>query len=88
MSCSGPCLPHCYKCSWKTLYLSRIAISYMIASLVYILITREYGTPFMDSLTYEQIEVKKQSAKQRYRAFLIGIIIGGLVSLKVEFKPN
>ena len=42
----------------------------------------------MDSLTYEQKEIKKQSAKQRYRVFLIGMIIGGLVSLKVEFKPS
>ena len=42
----------------------------------------------MDSLTYEQKEIKKQSAKQRYRVFFIGIIIGGLVSLKVEFKPS
>ena len=88
MNCSGPCLPHCYKCSWRTLYLSKIAISYMIACIFYMFVTRSYGTPFMDSLTYEQKEIKKQSAKQRYRVFLIGMIIGGLVSLKVEFKPR
>ncbi len=88
MNCSGPCLPHCYKCSWKTLYLSRIAISYMIACIFYILATRNYGTPFMDSLTYEQREIKKQSAKQRYRVFMIGMMVGSIASLKVEFKPT
>ena len=88
MSYSGPCLPHCYKCSWKTLYLSRIAIAYMTASLFYMIVTRNYETPFMNSLTHEQIEIKKQSAKQRYRVFVVGMIVGGLVSLKVAFKSS
>tara|TARA_Y100000741_G_scaffold360961_1_gene344127 strand:+ start:991 stop:1173 length:183 start_codon:yes stop_codon:yes gene_type:complete len=60
----------------------------MIACIFYILATRNYGTPFMDSLTYEQREIKKQSAKQRYRVFMIGMMVGSIASLKVEFKPT
>ena len=37
----------------------------VMACIFYMFVTRSYGTPFMDSLTYEQKEIKKQSAKQR-----------------------
>ena len=60
----------------------------MVASAIYMIITRNYGTPFKNSLTLEQIEIKRQSAQERYNVFMVGMIIGGLVSLKVEFKPS
>lgn len=59
-----------------SLYLAYAMAIYCIASLYYFIVTRSIGTPFNDSLTKEQQEIKKKSSTQRANIFCIGIAIG------------
>jgi len=59
--------------------LAYIMAVYFIASIVYFVSTRFVGTPFKDSLTEEQIKLKKQSADLRGLIFCIGIVIGVII---------
>lgn len=87
--CSGPCLPHCYKCATSTVILSHVALVYLIACAVYMIATFRLGTPFKDSLTAEQREVKKRAAHMRGRIFLLGVVIGLLaVFYKKPFRAT
>ena len=70
----GPCLPHCYECSVWTVVLARMAIIYLIACVVYAVLTVCAGTPFKDSLTPEQEEIKSRSASSRSAAFGAGLV--------------
>ena len=83
--CSGPCLPNCSKCGWKTVLMARVSFVYVVASLVYLVATRCVGTPFRDSLSEEQKRIKSCSAKKRGLVFLIGAVIG--VGIVVATKP-
>ena len=67
--CSGPCLPHCYRCSPLVMMLAYVAIAYAMTCVGYLLLSRTVGTPFFDSLTEEQRAIKRLSAAVRYRAF-------------------
>ena len=58
---------------------------YVIASIYYIVRTRSVGTPFRDSLTKKQIEIKKKSADVRRNIFLQGL--GGAAVLLAVFRP-
>tara|TARA_X000000368_G_scaffold354479_1_gene295991 strand:- start:883 stop:1287 length:405 start_codon:yes stop_codon:yes gene_type:complete len=69
----GPCLAHCY-CSPRTLLFARIAIGYTVACLLYLLFTRNIGTPFADSLTEEQQAIKQSSSMARATVFLTSVI--------------
>jgi sensor domain CHASE-containing protein len=79
MTLSGPCLPHCYKCSTVTALLSQAALVYMIACVVYLIATTLLETPFKDSLTKEQQAIKKRVKYTRTQIFLLGICVGLLV---------
>ena len=54
-------------------YLAYGMLIYTIASIYYMVITMNIGTPFKDSLTEEQIEIKKQSANVRRNVFYQGV---------------
>ena len=71
----GPCLSHCYTCNSTTMIFAHFGMIYCIASIVYLIVTRCVGTPFMDSLTESQKKIKKDSARVRWRAFLLGLIV-------------
>ena len=58
---------------------------YTFASIYYLLMTRNIGTPFNDSLTIEQLRIKKESVDVRKRVFYMGLMIGILVC--IIFKP-
>jgi len=58
---------------------------YVIASIYYIVRTRSVGTPFRDSLTKKQIEIKRKSADVRRNIFLQGL--GGAAILLGIFRP-
>ena len=73
-SCKGPSLHHC-RCSPTTMLLSKLAISYLIASVVYLVVTRGFGTPFLDSLTEEQRRVMRTSKEKRGRVFYVSFLI-------------
>ena len=55
-------------------YLAYTMLVYTIASLYYFVISRKIGTPFNDSLTDEQKEIKRQSSNKRRNIFLIGLV--------------
>ena len=78
MNIQGPYLPHCYKCSTFTMILSHISLVYIVASIVYKIGTSCIGTPFKDSLTEDQLQIKKKSAEIRSKIFLIGLVCGFL----------
>ena len=54
---------------------------YTIASIYYMIRTRSVGTPFKDSLTPKQLQIKKESAKVRSNIFYqgVGLAFGALV---------
>tara|TARA_A100001015_G_C14990704_1_gene713801 strand:+ start:617 stop:838 length:222 start_codon:yes stop_codon:yes gene_type:complete len=54
-------------------YLAYGMLIYTIASIYYMVVTMNIGTPFKDSLTEEQIEIKKQSANVRRNVFYQGV---------------
>lgn len=56
--------------------MARLSFVYLLASIVYLIATRCIGTPFKDSLTEEQMEIKACSSKKRGLIFLIGIVVG------------
>ena len=62
-----------------------LATAYLGASLYYMFETRNYGTPFRNSLTPAQLKIKKMAVGKRYRAFLNGLVIS--VLLLVITKP-
>jgi hypothetical protein len=54
-------------------YLAYAMLIYTIGSIYYIVMTRNIGTPFNDSLNEEQIIIKKKSANVRRNIFYNGI---------------
>ncbi len=58
---------------------------YTLASIYYMVRTRSVGTPFKDSLTEKQLQIKKESAKVRSNIFYQGVGLSFLVL--VIFRP-
>ena len=85
-SCEGPCLPHCY-CSPLVAGLAYIALAYMGASVIYLVIVAlmGFGTPFKDSLSEEQRCIMKRAKRNRGSAFAAGILI--MVLLLLATRP-
>ena len=54
-----------------------IAIVYILASILYIIQTRSYGTPFKDAVGKypDLLKIKKESADKRRGAFYRGLIV-------------
>lgn len=77
---AGPCLKHCYRCSPRTAMAARVALVYAFACAFYVIATRSLGTPFADSLSDSQREVKRRSAQTRGRIFALGIVVGILAT--------
>ena len=74
MACSGPCLPWCARCRPATKLLAKITMVHAMACVLYLLRTRKIGTPFKDTLTAEQLEIKKKSAEQRAYIFKSSVV--------------
>ena len=57
---------------------------YTVASLYYMIRSRSVGTPFKDSLTEEQLQIKEESKKVRKQIFCEGTVIAivGLYIMK------
>ena len=68
-----------------SIYLAYAMAIYVVASIFYLLLTRNIGTPFNDSLTLEQIKIKNRTTIVRGRIFYLGIF-GGLI-LSFIFRP-
>ena len=55
--------------------LSLAMTIYTISSIYYVIVTQWMGTPFKDSLTEKQKEIKQQSVNQRKTIFVQGVIL-------------
>tara|TARA_Y100000741_G_scaffold350592_1_gene320856 strand:- start:349 stop:585 length:237 start_codon:yes stop_codon:yes gene_type:complete len=71
----------CY-ISW---WLAYGMLIYCVASAYYYVKTRNIGTPFRDSLTKKQIEIKNASSNLRKNIFCQGLGVGILIT--ILFRP-
>lgn len=76
MKDSSFCPPGCFKCPTKVLLLSYVANVHLIACIVYLILTLNMDTPFKDSLTEEQKNIKNESSEKRRRVYTTGLLIG------------
>ena len=67
------------------LFLAYLGSAYILGSLYYLTTTRYLGTPFNDSLTDKQRQIKSKAVKQRYRAFKTGLLVS--IVLLAIFRP-
>ena len=67
----------CCECSGWTILAANAAFTYAIASIAYVIVTRCMGTPFSNSLSARQRNIKSASARAR------GIVIAGGLTLGV-----
>ena len=72
-SFAGPCLKHCYQCSALTVALAYCSLAYVIASVAYLLKTRNGPSPLHESFTDEQLELLARSTAARTRIFFDGL---------------
>ena len=68
-----------YHCSPTTVMLANISFIHLVACIVYIIMTEDLETPFSDSLTEEQIELKRRSFFERTKIYRIGTAIGIII---------
>ena len=59
--------------------LGIIMLVKFIAVVYYVIMTKQFGTPFKDSLTKEQLELKKREADKRAKVYLQGFGIGSVI---------
>ena len=67
------------------IYLAYAMLTYIGACVYYIVMTRNIGTPFKDSLTEEQMQIKKKSVSVRKNIFMYGCAIS--VAVLFVLKP-
>ena len=71
------------------IYLAYIMLSYCFACVYYLIMTRNIGTPFNDTLNAIQRQIKSKSAKQRKKIFMNGLLIGiGIIFLIKPFTSR
>ena len=63
--------------------LAYIAFIYILASVIYLIASRSYGTPFKDAVSKypELVEIKRESVNKRMVLFLRGIIFSLIILL-------
>lgn len=59
-----------------SIYLAYGMLVYVFASIFYLILTFNLGTPFKDSLTPQQLIIKQKSANQRRNIFYGGVSLG------------
>lgn len=67
-----------------SIYLAYSMLIYVFASLFYLVLTRNLGTPFKDSLTKEQNIIKNKSASKRRRIFYMGLAVGLILIVVIQ----
>ena len=65
--------------------LAYAMLIYVIGSIYYLVMTRNIGTPFRDSLTKEQLGIKQQAATQRRNIFYTGCAVG--LGISILLRP-
>ena len=62
-----------YSCTVPTT-LAYFLIIYAMSNVLYLLFTRNIGTPFMDSLTKKQQNIRAESSRQRRQIFFVSLL--------------
>ncbi len=63
----------------KTVIFAYLMGTYILASIYYLVASACIGTPFNESLTPEQQEIKRHATRKRTRIFVTGVVLGGAV---------
>ena len=61
------------------------ALAYLITIIIYVIVTRAYGTPYKNSITPKQLELKKKSMKKR--GIVFGCALAATIILLIIWKP-
>ena len=61
--------------------LAYLMLIYIIACVYYMIMTRNIGTPFKDSLNDEQLEIKRAAVEKRRGIFYVGVAVATLLVL-------
>ena len=59
-----------------SIHLAHLMLCYVLASIYYLVLTKNIGTPLKNSYTKKQLEIKKKSANIRRDIFYKGIAFG------------
>lgn len=68
-----------YLCHPLSVPLANAAIVYSLSCVLYLLLTRRIGTPFMDSLSKEQRKIKAESSSVRKEIFLKSLLASSVI---------
>ena len=74
-----------WRCPAVTIFFSNFAMIYVFACIYYMIQTRNFGTPFYNSLTPQQRIIKKSAVKSRKKVFIDGMVVG--IVLLLLWKP-
>ena len=66
------------------IYLAYLMAIYLMGSVYYLIMTKDIGTPFRDSLNEEQLKIKKREANKRKNIFFQGVIFSGVLLFLIE----
>ena len=66
------------------IYLAYVMAAYSLASLFYMISTRNIGTPLRDSYSEEQLIIKKESAQERGRIFYTSVAVAVIILFVVK----
>lgn len=61
--------------------LAYLMLIYILACVYYMIMTRNIGTPFKDSLNDEQLEIKRVAVEKRRGIFYVGVAVATLLVL-------
>lgn len=68
---------HC-RCPRSAILLANVALVYLVTSALYLVRTQSLGTPFADSLTAEQRDLKRTAAHTRGSIFKSSAAVAAL----------
>lgn len=69
------------------IFFATIGFIIVVASFIYLIITRNYGTPLRDYIEQhvEAVKLRDKSKKNRSKAWAIGVVVAG--SIVLIFRP-
>lgn len=65
-------------------FFAYLSIAYIASSVYYMIMTRKLGTPFNDSLTKEQREIKEKASRERKAIFCNGIMLSVILIVVIQ----
>ena len=59
--------------------LAQILLIYLLSNVLYLIFSRNVGTPFNDSLSVQQKAIKAESSTMRRNIFLVSLLVATLI---------